>query len=74
MVSHEDDMLVVSIKVHYPEWLNELSNEEFANVMAKAEDMAIVALAGKIHEAEQYWRTRRALAAMGQMTIEDLDG
>lgn len=73
MAVRENDLLVVSLKVHYPEWLNELSEKEFDDVMVSAEKKAIGALASKIYEAEQYWRARRMIRAMGQMSLEDYD-
>lgn len=70
-VAREDDLLVVNISVHYPDWLDELSEEEFENVMASATTKAISALAGKIYEAEQYWRARKMQSAIDQMDIYD---
>ena len=71
MVVREDDLLVVNISVHSPEWLNDLSNDEFENVMAAAEDKAVKALVSKVYEAEQFWRARKMIHDLGQMSLED---
>lgn len=70
-VVREDDLLVVIVNTHYPEWLDELDEEEFENVMASAKSKAISALAGEIYKAEQYWRARKMQSAIDQMDIYD---
>lgn len=70
-VVREDDLLVVNVSVHYPSWLDDLSEDEFDNVMKSAEEKAAMALAREIHQAEQYWRARKMANMLGQMNIYD---
>lgn len=73
MVARDGDLLVVNIPVHYPEWLNDLSEDEFRDTIAVAEGEAVKAFADQIYKAEQYWIARRAAHDAGQMSLDDFD-
>lgn len=71
MVARDDDLLRVEIEFNYPKWMNDLTDDEFDNVMAKAKDKLIVAFDGEIKRAERFWRKRRKLELEGQTNIYD---
>ncbi len=70
-VARDDDLLRVVISTNYPKWLNDLTDEEFDNVMTKAKDNLIVAFDGEIKRAERFWRKRRKAELEGQTNIYD---
>lgn len=71
MAARGDDLLTVEISIHYPEWLNNLTDEEFENVMASAKDKMIFAFDKDIKRAEKFWRERRKAELEGQTDIYD---
>lgn len=71
MVARDDDLLRVEIEFNYPKWMNNLTDEEFDNVMVKAKDKLIVAFDGEIKKAERFWRERRKAELEGQTNIYD---
>ena len=71
MEAREDDMMEIHIKVFFPEWLDDLSVEEFNNVLIAARRKASMAFNCEIAKAEKFWRDRKAQSEMNQMNIYD---
>ena len=71
MVVRDDDLLVVSIELNYPKWMNDLTDEEFDNVLKVAEDKLIIAFDKEIKRAERFWRDRHRQELEGQTNIYD---
>ena len=66
-----NDFLICKLTFVYPDWFDELSDEEFENVLASARDNACQAFVKKLYEAEGFWRARKMNSMLGQMSIYD---
>ena len=71
VVQEDNNLLKVGFEFNYPEWMNELTDEEFENIMDKAADKLINAFAKTIRDAQEYWRDRRKQELEGQTNIYD---
>ena len=64
-------MMTIHIKVYWPEWLEELSAEEFYNVLKVARSKAVNAFEKELDKSEEYWKLRKAAVSEGQTDIYD---
>lgn len=71
MGAQGDDLMTITIRVDYPDWMDELSAEEFSNTLRSARHKAINAVLVELDKAERFWKERKRESLEGQMDIYD---
>ena len=71
MVAREDDLMTITFRVGYPDWMDEMDVGEFNNVLISARHKATDAFLKELDKAEEFWKARKAAKLEGQMDIYD---
>ena len=67
----DDDLINIHVKVNYPSWLNNISEDEFDGIMQSLRLAAFDAVKVELDKAEKFFRDRRAKELENQLNIYD---
>ena len=71
MVAYADDLLAITIEVAYPKWMDEISVEEFNNVLISARKKVTSVFEKELDKFWREYREYRKQELEGQTSIYD---